>query len=617
MLRLRKFVIVILFAAALTAVSWTVMAAAQTDQAPAESVRADETSAVTAVTLTPADLIQDGSFEAGTPNPAWEEASPGWGTPLCNLANCGSSGARTGDFWAWYTANGAVTDTAYLSQTLVISQAGSAVLDFYLRLPAISSGSTSLFQVTLDDDLLFELTDTVTNQAAYAAYTRVSRNITPYADALTHTLRFSATTAPGASFYLDDVALTVGDAFLYLPILSTGCGTAQYNEILRYNMDTIRGPESWGCSQGRDVIVAVLDTGVNLAHPDLQANLVPGNTFVPGTSSPEDDNGHGTHVAGIIGAVINNGGVIGVAPQAKIMPVKVLDSTGIGGLDQIANGITWAANNGAQVINLSLGAFGDYKVLRDAVNLAYNDKGVLIVASAGNCGDPLTWRLNVCPSLDATSWPAAYANAMAVASTDENDNQSSFSTQASYVEIAAPGSNIYSTYLNGNYATASGTSQAGPHVAGLAAAVWSVSPGWTNAQVRAAIQNTAVDLGAAGRDDQFGYGRIDAFEAVNYSGSPAVVTAVPEPAAAAVAPEDLPFVPGEILFKLEPGYTVADVLGGRLASLNSIQITEAVPALDVQLMVVPEGEEATAVAALNATEGVAYAELNYIFRLND
>ncbi|HID54872.1 MAG TPA: hypothetical protein EYP41_22890 [Anaerolineae bacterium] len=617
MSRLNKLLLVFIFSFVLTGLTWSVMAAGRDKTSVPGEMFVAEAAGVTAVTLTPTNLIRDGGFELGTPNPEWDEfSSPVFGTPLCD-AGCsgGINLARTGSYWAWFATNGAVTETGYISQTLVISNAGSAVLDFYLRLPAVSGSEASLFRAALDDNVLFELTDTVTNQTAYAGYTLVSRNVTGYADGLTHTLRLSATVAPGASYYVDDVSLTVSDAYIYLPVtLNNSCGTAVYDELIRYNIDKIRAPESWDCSQGENVIVAVLDSGVNLTHPELQANLVTGATFIPGTTTPEDDHGHGTHVAGIVAAIINNGGVAGVAPQAKIMPVKVLDSSGSGSLSSIVQGITWATDNGADVLNLSLGASIDVQSLEDAVNYAYGNDA-LVVASAGNCGDPATWQLNNCPSLDATSWPAAYANAMAVASTDQNDNQSSFSTTASYVEIAAPGSSIYSTYLNGGVAYFSGTSQAAPHVAGLAAAVWSRQPQLTNAQVRAAIQNTAVDLGAPGRDDQFGYGRIDAYEAVfNGGGSPAILTAVaPSPAANGSAP----YVPGEILFKLEPGYTMAEALGGSLAGIDSVQVTTVAPELGINLMSVPAGEEETAVAALTATEGVAYAELNYIFSIND
>ncbi len=449
MSRLSKFLLVFVFSFALAGITWSVTAAERGEASAAGELAVAENAGAAAVTVAPANLIRDGGFELGVPNPEWDEFSaPVFSTPLCNAASCSSANlARAGDYWAWFTAVG-VTETGYLSQTLVISSAGSAVLDFYLSLPAVSGGEASLFRASLDDNVLFELTDTITNQTAYAGYTLVSRNVTGYADGLTHTLRLSATVAPGAGFYLDDVSLTVRDAFIYLPaILNNACGTAVYDEIVRYNMGKIRAPELWNCSQGKDIVVAVLDSGVNLTHPDLQANIVPGATFVPGATTPEDDHGHGTHVAGIVAAVINNGGVAGVAPRAKIMPVKVLNASGSGSLSGIVQGIVWATDNGANVVNLSLGASVDVQSLADAVDYAYNN-GVLVVAAAGNCGDPATWQLNNCLSLDSPSWPAAYANAMAVASTDQNDNQSSFSTTYSYVEIAAPGSDIYSTYLN-------------------------------------------------------------------------------------------------------------------------------------------------------------------------
>lgn len=169
------------------------------------------------------------------------------------------------------------------------------------------------------------------------------------------------------------------------------------------------------------------------------------------------------------------------------MPVKVLDQQGSGSVYTVAEGIEWAVNHGAAIINLSLGTVADSATLKTAVDYAYNN-GVLIVAASGNCGDT-SYYLNGCSYQDQPVYPGAYTNVMAVASTDSYDNQSSFSNQGSYIEIAAPGSNIYSTYLSGGYATLSGTSMAAPHVAGLAALLRSQNSSWTNQQVRAQIRS--------------------------------------------------------------------------------------------------------------------------------
>ena len=328
---------------------------------------------------------------------------------------------------------------------------------------------------------------------------------------LAETLAGDETSATQA--LMDQQAVT--QTTLYLPaILRNACPVAfSYDESLTYNLNKIKAAEAWlSCYQGQGVTVAVVDTGVDLDHPDLQANIVTGKSFVDGASSPDDDYGHGTHVAGILAAVGNNGGVVGVAPSARIMPVKVLDEQGTGSIYDVADGIGWAADHGAKVINLSLGTVSDSSTLEDAVDYAY-DQGVLLVAAGGNCGSS-DYYFNGCDYQDQPIYPGAYADVVAVASTNSSDAQSSFSTQGSYIEIAAPGSDIYSAYYDGGYATMSGTSMASPHVAGLAALIWSQNSGWTNRQVRAQIRNTAQDLGASGWDSQFGYGRIDAASAM-------------------------------------------------------------------------------------------------------
>jgi hypothetical protein len=166
--------------------------------------------------------------------------------------------------------------------------------------------------------------------------------------------------------------------------------------------------------------------------------------------------------------------------------------------------VQWAVNNGAKIINLSLGGTSASSYMYDAIRYAYN-RGALVVAAAGNyaqSGNPIFY-------------PAAYAETMAVAATDSSDNRASFSEYHPYVEIAAPGASIYSTMKNGGYGYLSGTSMATPHVAGLAALIWSMAPGYTASQVRNVITASAVDLDAPGRDIYYGYGRIDAFNALD------------------------------------------------------------------------------------------------------
>lgn len=382
-----------------------------------------------------------------------------------------------------------------------------------------------------------------------------------------------------------------------------------YNETVRWNMSKINAPTAWNRNvSGAGVTIAVVDTGVDLTHPDLAANLVGGTSTVSYTPSPDDDYGHGTHVAGIAAGIANNGGIMGVAPGAKIMPVKVLDYNGSGYMTDVAEGVTWAADHGADVINLSLSGVNNNSTLANAVTYAYN-KGALIVAAAGNCGD-YYYYLNGCSYEDQPSYPAALDNVVAVASTTSYDGQSSFSTQGIYVDIAAPGSSIYSSYPSSTYATESGTSQAAPHVAGLAALIWQKNPGFTAQQVRTQMQNTTVDLGSAGWDEQFGYGRISAATLGLASASAAVAPAQSEEATVKPAPSGAPYAPGEVLVKLNPGVTLTAVMGEAMVA-GEVYVTEKISALGVQRLAVPAGREEALVEAWQNAPGVEFAELNY------
>ncbi len=190
-------------------------------------------------------------------------------------------------------------------------------------------------------------------------------------------------------------------------------------------------------------------------HPDLAGKVIRGD-HVDNDWDPYDGNGHGTHTAGIAAAVTNNArGIAGMAPEATIYAVRVLDESGSGTLQNVANGIIHAADNGADVINLSLGSPNDSITLKEAVDYAWN-KGVVVVAAAGNDGSA------------QPTYPAYYSDAIAVAATDSDESKASFSNYGNWVDVAAPGVNIYSTYTDGGYASLSGTSMATPHVAGLA-----------------------------------------------------------------------------------------------------------------------------------------------------
>ncbi|WP_336787322.1 S8 family peptidase [Paenibacillus sp. MMO-177] len=274
---------------------------------------------------------------------------------------------------------------------------------------------------------------------------------------------------------------------------------AQY----QWNLPSIETEKGWGLSKGNDqVIVATMDTGVQADHPDLKGRLMEGTNIVDPKAAPNDDVGHGTHVAGIIGATVNNGeGVAGISWYNKIMPVKVLDSTGAGSTYSVAQGIIWATDHGAKVINMSLGNYAQAEFLHDAIKYAY-DHDVVLVAASGN------------DNTDRPGYPAAYPEVFAVAATDASKNKASFSNYGDYIDVAAPGDSIASTYPGSQYAALSGTSMASPHVAALAGLIRSINPDLNNEEVMDIMRKSAIDLGDKGKDNYYGYGLIDVDKAL-------------------------------------------------------------------------------------------------------
>lgn len=253
---------------------------------------------------------------------------------------------------------------------------------------------------------------------------------------------------------------------------------------------------------GTGVAVCVVDTGIDQDHPDLAANILGGKNFVPkgrvlDASKWDDDNGHGTHVAGTIAAVDNNIGVVGVAPQTSLLGAKVLDRRGEGYLSDVIAGMDYCVSAGADIISMSLGTNVDVQAMHNAADNAYN-AGVLLVAAAGN------------EYASPVIYPAAYDSVIAVSATDLNNNLASFSNVGAEVELAAPGVGILSAYKDGGYATLSGTSMATPHVSGVAALALELNPLMSHAEIRILLQNTADDLGIPGRDNLFGFGLVDA-----------------------------------------------------------------------------------------------------------
>ena len=259
---------------------------------------------------------------------------------------------------------------------------------------------------------------------------------------------------------------------------------------------------AWDITTGTTArTIAIVDTGVDLNHADLAGKFVPGYDFVNNDSVAQDDHGHGTHCAGIAAAIGNNGrDIAGMDWNAKVMPIKVLNSAGSGTTTNIINGVRWAADHGAHVISMSLGGGGYSQAFQDAINYAYS-KGAIIVAAAGNS------------NTSAYSYPAAYANVVSVASTNESDLRSSFSNYGSWVDVAAPGSNILSLRNGGGTTTMSGTSMATPMVAGLASLAWSKNTGYSNTTVINRIFSTADKISGTGT--YWVHGRVNAYNAVN------------------------------------------------------------------------------------------------------
>lgn len=274
-----------------------------------------------------------------------------------------------------------------------------------------------------------------------------------------------------------------------------------------WNMRIISADKAWDVHKGTmNITVCIADTGVDYNHNDLKAHYVAGGyDWADNDGDPWDDHGHGTHCAGIAAAIMDNGiGVVGVA-QVGIWTEKVLSSGGWGEWSWLASGIVHATNSGiVDIISMSLGGTGYSQLVKDACAYAWNH-GLVLVAAAGNDGI----------DLDVTPfYPACYPEVIAVAATDSSDRRASFSNYGTKIEVAAPGVGIYSTYPGQSYVYMSGTSMACPHVSGLAGLIWSYNLEMTNQDVRDRLHVGVDDLGAPGRDEYFGYGRINAFKAL-------------------------------------------------------------------------------------------------------
>ncbi|MTI82103.1 MAG: peptidase S8 [Firmicutes bacterium] len=269
------------------------------------------------------------------------------------------------------------------------------------------------------------------------------------------------------------------------------------DQLVPWGIDKIGANEVWGLSRGEGVKVAVIDSGIDLDHPDLSGNIMGGVNILKPAESPEDDNGHGTHVAGTIAAEDNNYGVVGVAPAVHLHAVKVIDRSGEGSLVDIIKGLEWCSKNGIKVANLSVGTNTDKKSLRMAVKKAV-ERGMILVSAAGNDG-----------TTDSVDYPAAYPDVIAVGAITERGGISSFSSRGPQITVVAPGSGVYSTFTGDSYQRQSGTSMAAPHVTGLIALLLRRYPQLKPPQILELLRKSSQKLPKLTTEEQ-GYGLVNA-----------------------------------------------------------------------------------------------------------
>lgn len=272
----------------------------------------------------------------------------------------------------------------------------------------------------------------------------------------------------------------------------------------QWALEKIQAFDAWDITTGSNIVIAVVDTGVSSTHPDLEAKLLPGYNAMLDNSKSEDDHGHGTAIAGLIAAESDNHeGIAGVCWGCYILPVKVLDEHGAGKDSDLARGIRWATDQGANIINLSLGGAENSHALRDAIEYAFRN-GVLIIASSGN-----DHRLG-----NFTNYPAAYPQVVAVGATTNSDKITGFSNTGDYIDLVAPGVGLWTTTIDGDYGPPNGTSFSSPFVAGVAGLILSLRPELGSYDVRCILSASTDDQGEPGKDPSYGWGRLNALRAV-------------------------------------------------------------------------------------------------------
>ncbi len=289
-----------------------------------------------------------------------------------------------------------------------------------------------------------------------------------------------------------------------------------------WHLPKISAQNAWNTTQGSGVTIAILDSGINGAHPDLNGKMVSGWNFYDNNPNTSDVFGHGTLVAGTAAAITNNGtGVSSIAGQSKIMPIRITDTSGYGYASTIVQGLVWASDNGVRVANVSFGGAVGILSVQNAAQYM-KDKGGLVIAAAGNTGTELT-------TIPTTTM-------IPVSATDANDAIASWSSYGNFVAMSAPGVNIWTTRREGNYKTASGTSLSSPLTAGVVALMMSANTKLSSLEIENLLFSSAVDLGASGRDPYYGYGRVNAEAAVQSAVAAAIVQDTEAPSVAIVNP---------------------------------------------------------------------------------
>lgn len=303
-------------------------------------------------------------------------------------------------------------------------------------------------------------------------------------------------------------AAALAAATVRLPDFTIGEIVTSFGQTVGWQISKYNIPAVWAETEGEDITVAVLDTGCELAHPDLAASLIPGYNYTNNTDQVNDDHGHGTHVSGIITANNNAQGIVGVAPKAKILVVKVLTNSGTGTVQGVANGILYALDQHVDIISMSLGSSSGMPELHDAIKRAYREN-VPVICASGNSGDI------------PVAFPARYPETISIGALTDRNLRAEFSQTGAMLDFMAPGVSIQSTYPVSRYEYLSGTSMSCPWAAGVVALmmakhrkVGGATPLNTVEDVREHLRKTAIDLSVAGKDSLTGYGLVDVTKAL-------------------------------------------------------------------------------------------------------